>query len=49
MTKCVEIVHKNYCATVLFELQNQAPSSYRVIELRHVKIYHFHGNPFCFS
>lgn len=46
MTTCAEIAYKNYCATVLFGLQTQAPSSYKLIELSHVKIYHFHENLF---
>lgn len=49
MTMCAETACKNYCATVLFGLQTQAPSSYKLIELRHVKIYHFHENPFSVS
>lgn len=49
MTECVESAYKNYCATALFGLQNQPPRSYKRIELRHVSIYHFHENPFCFS
>lgn len=49
MTMCAEIAYENYCTMVLFVLQTQTPSSYKLIELRHVKIYHFHENPFSVS